>query len=164
MSSQMLYKVLVAGALLGAFSACSDTGGAGNVDPDLLEQLRAECLDVTNMYRATENKTALGRWEDAEDCSDSQAAADQSGAGAHGGFGACGEAAQNTCPGWPVDSTSASYLRVVRSCLQSMWKEGPGVPYAEHGHYLNMSSTTTTRLACGFSESGGKLWLNMNFK
>jgi hypothetical protein len=44
-----------------------------------------------------------------------------------------------------------------------MWDEGPGEPFSEHGHYLNMSSTQFSKVACGFSTSGQGVWANQNF-
>jgi hypothetical protein len=46
-----------------------------------------------------------------------------------------------------------------------MWNEGPGEPYEEHGHYINMSNTNYTMVACGFYEmDNGDIWHNHNFK
>jgi hypothetical protein len=46
-----------------------------------------------------------------------------------------------------------------------MWDEGPGEPYSEHGHFLNMSSTDSTQVACGFYEApNGKVWAIQNFR
>lgn len=99
----------------------------------------------------------LARWADAEACSDQQSANDQSTNSPHGNFGACGESAQNTCPNW------GSEQDVVVGCLQAMWDEGPGEPFEAHGHYINMSNTEYTKVACGFSASGGGVWANQNF-
>jgi hypothetical protein len=67
--------------------------------------------------------------------------------------------AQNECPGWPsIDST-------VDRCLQAMWDEGPGEPFSEHGHYLNMSNRRFDRVACGFFETAsGDVWAVQNFE
>ena len=97
------------------------------------------------------------RWNAAEDCTDQQSANDQNGGGPHGNFGACGENAQNTCPNWGSEN------QIISGCLQAMWDEGPGEPFSAHGHYINMSSTTYTRVACGFSSSGSGVWSNQNF-
>ncbi|NJK32707.1 MAG: CAP domain-containing protein [Deltaproteobacteria bacterium] len=46
-----------------------------------------------------------------------------------------------------------------------MWAEGPGEDFQKHGHYINMSSTQYTMVACGFYEtSEGEFWSVQNFK
>jgi len=99
----------------------------------------------------------LQRWTDAEACTDQQSADDQDANQGHANFGACGENAQNTCPDW------GSEQQVVGGCLQMMWDEGPGEPFIDHGHYINMSSTTYTKVACGSSTDSGGVWSNQNF-
>ncbi len=136
----------------------STTGGASTGEADPYEQARIDCVDRINAFRATEGKPALARWVEQESCTDSQSAADST-SGAHANFGDCSENAQNTCPGW------GSVDQVIEGCLQMMWDEGPGEPFSEHGHYLNMSSTKYSKVACGFFEMpNGKLWHNHNFK
>ncbi len=130
--------------------------GGSDTDPSAFE--RDPCVDRINAFRATEGIAPLERWVDAESCSDKQSKADSS-SGSHANFGDCGESAQNTCPGWP--STAA----VIEGCLQAMWDEGPGEPFSEHGHYINMSNPKFTQVACGFYEmSDGKIWANQNFR
>jgi hypothetical protein len=87
---------------------------------------------------------------------------------AHAGFQAkicAGGSAQDECPGW------RSTDQVVSSCLQQMWNEGPppqtpctGDCYQAHGHFINMTSTRSTKVACGFfTTPGGKVWSVQNF-
>ena len=46
-----------------------------------------------------------------------------------------------------------------------MWKEGPGTDFSKHGHYLNMSSTKYTKVACGFfTAPNGQVWAVQNFQ
>jgi hypothetical protein len=117
-----------------------------------------DCVDRINQFRwECQCLPPLQRWSDAETCSDDQSSADQNGGGPHANFGQCGENAQNTCPDWPSEDS------IITGCLQSMWDEGPGEPFSEHGHYINMSSMAYTRVACGFSSSGGGVWSNQNF-
>lgn len=117
-----------------------------------------DCVDRINQLRwECQCLPPLQRWVDAEACSDEQSRSDQDGGGPHGNFGACGEFAQNTCPGWP------STADVVDGCLQAMWDEGPGEPYSAHGHYINMTNPEYTKVACGFSSSSGGVWSNQNF-
>ncbi len=128
----------------------ADAGGDGSI--------QAACVARINAFRATEGKPPLARWVDGEACADQQSQDDANGGGAHGNFGACGEFAQNTCPNWGSTDT------VIQGCLQQMWDEGPGEPFSEHGHYINMSSTQYTQVACGFYIGPDGVWSNQNFK
>lgn len=117
-----------------------------------------DCVDRINQFRwECQCLPPLQRWTEAESCTDSQSASDQASNSPHGNFGSCGESAQNTCPDW------GSEQDVISGCLQMMWDEGPGEPFSEHGHYINMSSQTYTRVACGSSTSGSGVWSNQNF-
>jgi uncharacterized protein YkwD len=135
------------------------TGGTGGTSTDPYEQARIDCVDRINAFRATLGLDPLEQWTDAESCADEQAAADAASGVAHDNFGACNEWAQNTCPSWgSVDS-------VIQQCLQMMWDEGPGEPYSEHGHYINMSNPDYTMVACGFYEMpNGDLWASQDFR
>ncbi len=117
-----------------------------------------DCVDRINQFRwECQCLPPLQRWVEAEACTDQQAADDQATGVPHDHFGACGEWAQNTCPNW------GSAEQILTGCLQMMWDEGPGEPFSEHGHYINMSSTQYTRVACGLSSNGG-VWSNQNFQ
>jgi len=75
-------------------------------------------------------------------------------------MGRCGESAQNACPDYP----GASPEQTLSDCLAQMFAEGPGEPYIEHGHYLNMTDAAYTGAACGFFvTSAGKLWIVQDF-
>jgi hypothetical protein len=88
---------------------------------------------------------------------------------AHAGFeaGICdsGKGGQNECPGYSSDA------QVMSLCFQQMWSEGPGPQdpcngqcFEDHGHFINMTSTTMTKIACGFyTTSFGKVWAVQNF-
>ena len=122
-----------------------------------------ECVDRINQFRSEcQNLPPLARWQEGEACADQMAQYDASKTGAHAGFvaGICnGGSAQNECPNWPSPSA------IVSSCLQQMWDEGPGASFQEHGHYINMSSTQYSRVACGFyTTSSGKIWSVQNFQ
>jgi hypothetical protein len=144
----------------GSPDAGDGTGGESDAgsSTDPFAAARTDCVDRINAFRATLALPALARWNDAESCSDEQSSADANGDGAHANFGMCGEFAQNTCPNWP--STDA----VVTGCLQAMWDEGPGEPFSEHGHFLNMSSTQYSKVACSFYEGPNGVWANQNFR
>lgn len=139
------------GPLASPIPGCAPAPLASSGDPhqdcvDRINQLRYECQCLP----------PLARWTDGEACSDGQSADDQATNSAHGHFGSCGESAQNTCPNW------GSNADVIGGCLQSMWDEGPGEPFSAHGHYINMSNTGYTKVACGFADAAG-VWSNQNF-
>ncbi len=137
-------------------------GGATGGPDDHLHQA---CVDRINELRATVGLSPLERWTEAEGCSDGQAQEDHASGMGHGSFGRCGENGQNTCPDWQ------SQASIVGGCLDQMWAEGPAPSscddacLGQHGHYLNMTSTTSTKVACGFYDDGaGAVWSNQNFK
>lgn len=118
------------------------------------------CVDAINTYRATLSLPAYARWSDAEACADGEAQSDSQTGAAHGAFGACAESAQNECPGWPGPPES-----MITGCLDMMWAEGPGEPFEAHGHYINMSSTQYSKVACGFSTlPDGSVWAVQDFQ
>ena len=118
-----------------------------------------DCVDRINQFRwECQCLPPLERWVEAEDCTDQQSATDQANNAPHGDFGSCGENAQNTCPNWGSEGS------VVEGCLQQMWDEGPGEDFQAHGHYINMSSTNYTKVACGRSVTADGVWSNQNFK
>ncbi len=129
---------------------------------DSLAKLSVTCVDEINSYRATENLPPLERWVEAEICTHQSSKADSETGNAHGSFGDCNEWAQNECPGWN------SLEAIVPNCLKMMWDEkllGPNVEFSKNGHYLNMSSQTYTKVACGFAKKAdGKVWAIQNFK
>jgi hypothetical protein len=117
-----------------------------------INQLRSECQCLP----------PLERWTEAEACADAQAQYDFEEDRYHAGFtdNICSPrgSAQNECPGW------GSVSQVVSGCLQMMWDEGPGEPYSEHGHYINMTNPSYTKVACGFyTTPGGAVWAVQNF-
>ena len=149
---------LASGLALGFLLGCQGTDDAPAGDPARYESARIACVDKINAFRATEGLKPLERWTEQEVCADGQARSDAGSGDAHGAFGKCGEWAQDECPGWrSVQST-------VDGCLQSMWDERLDAS-GEQGHYKNMSSTKSTKVACGFYEtSSGKVWALQNFR
>ncbi len=124
-----------------------------------------DCVNRINQFRCEcQHLPPLMRWTAGEACADMMAAYDGARPGMfHAGFiaGICnGGNGENECPGWP--SVSAE----VTSCLQQMWDEGPGDFYGppEHGHYINMSSTSFTRVACGFATGMDGQYAVQNFQ
>lgn len=133
------------------------TGGSSSSDP--FEAARQACVDRINAFRATEGKAPYARWVEGEACADEESRLDGLSNDAHGSFGMCDERAQNSCL-WRRSMDS-----IITNCLQAMWDEGPGEPFSEHGHYINMSSTSYTRVACGFYQgSDGRIWGLQNFR
>jgi hypothetical protein len=155
-----LRAVYVALLMVGCSSDDGSPGGAGGTggsDPYAAE--RQACVDRINGFRATLSLPPLAAWTEQGSCTDGEAKSDSETGNAHGAFGACTERAQNECPGW------GSVEQTIQGCLQDMWDEGPGEPYSEHGHFINMSSPDATRVACGFYERpDGKVWAIQNFR
>lgn len=128
------------------------TGSAGDAS-----QL---CVDTINQYRATIGMGPLARWTEKEACAEDQGLADSRSGTAHSAFGQCGEWAQNECPNWPGPPAA-----MIGNCLALMWAEGPGEPYAAHGHYINMTNPSYTKVACGFAVlSNGRVWAVQDFR
>jgi hypothetical protein len=136
----------------------TSSGGGGDSDSgdSSAEQL---CVDTINQYRAALGLPAYTRWTSEESCAGAEAQKDSASGVAHSAFPSCGESAQDECPGWPGPESS-----MITGCLAQMWMEGPG-PFAQHGHYDNMSSTSYTQVACGFYVlSDGSVWAAQDFK
>ena len=144
--------------VLAALASSAILAAAGCEEDDRWGPFRQDCVDKINQYRATLGLPPYQRWTAAESCADSEAADDGASGTAHGAFPRCGERAQNECPDWP------SAQACVEGCLDMMWAEGPGEPFSEHGHYINMSSTAYTRVACGFAAVNGTVWAVQDFQ
>jgi hypothetical protein len=118
------------------------------------------CVDAINQYRASIGRAPLARWTDAETCVDDQGFADSQSGTPHSAFGQCSEWAQNECPNWPGPPE-----QMIGNCLALMWAEGPGEPYSQHGHYINMSNPSYTKVACGFAVlPNGRVWAVQDFR
>ena len=145
--------------LAAPIAGCMPATPASTGDP------HADCVARINQFRCEcQHLPPLMRWTAGEACADMMAQYDHDHAGmAHAAFraGICnGGYGQNECPGWPsVDST-------VSGCLQQMWDEGPGDFYGPpaHGHYINMSSTSFSGVACGFYSGSGGVFAVQNFQ
>ncbi|WP_438024570.1 CAP domain-containing protein [Sorangium sp. So ce233] len=142
-------------------SPTGGTGGTGGSDGTGGATSAAQlCVDTINQHRATLGLPPLGRWTEAESCSDEESESDGNTNTPHGAFGACKERAQNECPGWPGPPES-----MIIPCLQLMWDEGPGEDFNKHGHYINMSNPEFTEVACGFHTfPDGSVWAVQNFR
>lgn len=112
-----------------------------------------------NQFRACVCLPPLQRWTEGESCANQHVAYDRARSSPHAGFNAqiCspGGWAQNECLGGAVNG-----------CMQSMFNEGPPPSpcddscYWQHGHYINMTNTSYTRVACGFDGN----WAVQNFQ
>lgn len=164
-----------------------DTAGTGAMDgmddgmgeTGELESLRQLCVDTINDFRATLGLAPLVRASaEQESCSDDGAQSDSGPpARPHASAGSCpGLGAQNTCPNWTVGFRNPTVEDALVGCLTAMWNEGEpaqGVQaciadragcFQDHGHWINMSSATSTKVACGFYESSpGTWWMNQDF-
>jgi hypothetical protein len=142
-------------AALATSSACSSAPSNNDA-----EQI---CVDTINSYRAQLGLPAYKRWTTNESCADSQAKSDSETNIPHGAFSnnTCPGNAQNECPGWPGPPE-----QMIPQCLAMMWAEGPGTDFNTHGHYLNMSSTSFTKVACGFftMSDGTTVWAVQDFQ
>jgi hypothetical protein len=124
-----------------------------------------DCVRRINQFRCEcQHLPPLMRWREGEACANQMAQYDSEHPDrAHAGFldGICsGGRAQNECPGWgSIDQT-------ISGCLQQMWDEGPGDFYGPppHGHYINMSSTSHSRVACGFYDGPRGVYATQNFQ
>jgi hypothetical protein len=162
----------------GAAGAIAGTGGAAGPAMDM-DGLRQACVDYINMYRATLGRTPLRRaTPEQEACSDMGAKKDADSGDAHSSAGDCdGLGAQNTCPGYPVRGDGIAGIETsLKRCLDQMWDEGePPVPidqciddyqgcFLPHGHWINMQSTSSQVVSCGFYEmQDGSYWMNQDF-
>lgn len=123
----------------------------------------ADCVARINQLRwECQCLPPLERWTEAESCADAQAEYDYELDQAHAGIsdGICepGGGSQNECPGY------GPRFGIVDYCLQQMWDEGPGEDFQAHGHYINMSSTGVSKVACGrFETPDGEIWSVQNF-
>jgi hypothetical protein len=144
-------------ALFGAVACSSDASSpTGSTDP--YDSARQLCIDKTNGYRAQVGAAAIARATDQEACTDGEAKSDFDSGKAHGAFGTCKESAQNECPHW-----SGTPSDVVTSCLAMMFAEGPGSDYSAHGHYINMTNASYTRVSCGFYVDNGAIQMVQNY-
>jgi hypothetical protein len=157
--------ILTIAACLTALSIfCSPSPSSNNPSftpadtTDKYAATRVQCVDKINSLRATIGLGPLVYRTQKDSCTDRQARQDSESGVAHGAFGQCGEQAQNECPGYGSQSS------IVNGCLVSMWNEGPGQPYSQHGHYINMTNTAYTKVSVGFyTTPSGSVWAVFNF-
>lgn len=151
--------------------AISSSSAATQESGFINEGWREDCLAKINEYRATENLKPLTlASEEKQTCADKQSADDLASNAAHGHFGDCGEFAQNSGPNFN-GSFQKNASAVAEYYLKMMWEEEKAkaeqgvTEYAQIGHYLNMKSTSYTKVACGIalSADGKTGWFNVDF-
>ena len=138
--------------------ACAGTTSS-KARKDPYAEARAQTVGQINAYRAKVKLPPLAHWSEADSCSDEEARKDSKANQPHKSFGKCEEMAQNECPDWPDPGTIAT------GCMEQMWNEGPGKDFVRHGHYLNMTNPSYTKVSIGFyTTRDGKVWSVQNFK
>ncbi len=154
----------------GAAGACVQDLSCTLPAPPLSSDIHQDCVDRINQFRTQcACLPALARWTEGEACADEMAEYDAAQNVAHAGFAdqicSSGQGGQNECPGY------GSNTQVISLCLQQMWSEGPGPDdpcngqcFQEHGHFINMTSPSMTKVACGFyTTASDKVWAVQNF-
>jgi hypothetical protein len=158
--------------------ASQSAGGAGGCVQNLkctlapaptTGDIHQDCVDRINQFRTQcACLPALARWTEGEACADQMSQYDSEQNVAHAGFKAkvcSGGTAQDECPGYRSND------QVISTCLQQMWNEGPpptptctDACFQMYGHFINMSNTKYTKVACGFyTMPTGKIWAAQNF-
>lgn len=157
------------GAAAGGAGACVQNLKCTLTPPPTTGDIHQDCVDRINQFRTQcACLPALARWTDGEACADQMSQYDSQQNVAHAGFEAkiCGGGtAQDECPGYRSND------QVISNCLQQMWNEGPppmatctGACFQMYGHFINMSNTKYTKVACGFyTMPTGKIWAAQNF-
>lgn len=147
-------------AVFAALFGFSGVGCSGEYRAIANEKASSTCVDTINALRASASLGPLARWTGADACVADEAASDAAADKFHGAFGKCGEMAQNECPAWPGPAEDT-----IKNCLADMWNEGPGADYSAHGHFINMSSTEYSEVACGFAiDNDGSMWAAQDFR
>lgn len=153
----------------GGTGACVKNLACKLSPPASTGDLKQDCVDRINQFLTQcACLPALTRRMDGEACADQMAEYDAGQNTAHAGFTAkiCQPSgSQNECPGYSSNS------QVIGLCMQQMWDEGPpptatctGTCYEDHGHFINMTDASVTKVACGFyTTAAGKVWAVQNF-
>ena len=153
----------------GGTGACTKNLACKLSPPASTGDIYQDCVDRINQFLTQcACLPALARRNDGEACADQMAEYDAAQNTAHAGFTAkicTPSGSQNECPGY------SSNTQVIGLCMQQMWDEGPpptstctGTCYETHGHFINMTDASVTKVACGFHQTAdGKVWAVQNF-
>lgn len=142
------------------------------------------CVDAINALRSANGLPALARWKEAEPCVDQQATHDSQNNTPHGAwksqmFADCNGHAQNECWGYGpgkvakcvADEWSESQFpgcAGCAACFDQCTTQCPNCDFFGQqtgkvcGHYVNLATKCHTKVACGFSPTGG--WIALNFQ
>jgi len=123
---------------------------------------QAQCVEVTNAYRATLKLPAYSRASALDTFAMAAAQNDGQSHLAHqhfyatsgGGF----SLAENMIPWWPLGQYD-TLEQILRTGLAQMWAEGPG-----SGHYENMRSTRYRTMGCGIYVNNGEVTVAQEFR
>lgn len=154
--------MLFADVLANCTPQTEPTPNCAPAPPTTTGNYNVDCINRINQFRAhCQCLPPLARWTEGEQCAAEQSEYDSDKNQAHAGYNAriCnGGGGQNECPGY------RSQQQVVGLCLQQMWDEGPGEPFSEHGHYINMTSERFSSVACGIFQGNNGTWAIQNFR
>jgi hypothetical protein len=155
--------------------------------PDQYAALRELCVDTINQHRATLSLPALARANTTQErCADEGAETDSAMNTPHyaaqqrsEGCQHVGLGPENSCPNWRFGAgqahTNASDALV--ACIERMWDQGmPPIPvedcskdlapdgcFAQHGEWINLTSTRAKFVACGIAQGDDAIWINQDF-
>jgi hypothetical protein len=153
----------------GGTGSCVKNLGCKLAAPASTGDIYQDCVDRINQFLTQcACLPALTRSTQGEACANQMAEYDAGKNSAHAGAidQICEPSgSQNECPGY------SSNNQVISLCFQQMWDEGPppagsctGDCYEQHGHFINMTDKSVTKVACGFyTTSSGKVWAAQNF-
>ena len=153
----------------GGGASCVKNLGCKLAAPASTGDIYQDCVNRINQFLTQcACLPALTRNTDGEACADQMAEYDAGKNEAHAGATdkICEpRGSQNECPGY------SSNNQVISLCMQQMWDEGPpptdsctGACYEEHGHFINMTDDSVTKVSCGFfTTASGKVWAVQNF-
>jgi hypothetical protein len=157
------------GTTAGGGGSCVQNIGCKLAAPASTGDIYQDCVNRINQFLTQcACLPALARNSQGEACADQMAEYDAGKNEAHAGTTdkICEpRGSQNECPGY------ASNNQVMSLCFQQMWDEGPppggsctGDCYEQHGHFINMTDKSVTKVACGFyTTASGKVWAVQNF-
>ena len=146
----------------GSNGTSGNTPGGNSPSAGYAEEKKL-CLDLANRFRQKEGKSALSWSTELENFADKAAASDQRGGrGAHQYVGAAwarGDMtsnAENALPNYPANNIKQS---ITDGSKQMFEDEKP----TNGGHYRNVIGNFT-KMGCGISVSGDKVWVTQEFK
>jgi hypothetical protein len=164
-----------------------DAGEEEDAGPDPHSALRDLCVETINAHRASLDLAPLERASRAQErCADQGAETDSAMNMVHyaaqhrsATCSKVGLGAENSCPNWHFggDTGNESAADALVHCIDRMWSQGePPLPvadcqkdlepdgcYAQHGDWINLTSTRAKYVACGVALGDDTLWVNQDF-